>query len=57
MRSYFFIIRNSAYPDAVEDVTVRKDSDVQVRLDDVVKLCLLLISEECVRHPNLVKLY
>ena len=43
----------TTHPDAVEDIAVGKDSDVQVRLDNVVKLCLLLIPEESVRHPDL----
>ena len=41
------------YPNAIEDVAVREDSDVKVGLDDRVELALLLIPKESVRHPNL----
>ena len=40
-------------PDAVEDVTIGEDSDVQVGLYNVMKLTILLISEESVWHPDL----
>ena len=55
--SYCLCCNNTDYdqPDAVEDVAIGEDSDIQVWLDDVVKLCLLLISEECVRHPDLAR--
>ena len=40
------------YSDAVENITVREDSNVEVGSEDVVKCSNLLISEECVGHPN-----
>jgi hypothetical protein len=44
---------DNTYPDAVEDVAVREDPDVQVGLDNVVELALLLVPEEGVWHPHL----
>ena len=41
--------------DAVEDVTVRVDPDVEVRGQDVVEVADLLVPEECVGHPNLAR--
>ena len=41
------------YSDAVENVPIRKYSNIKVRLYYVVELRLLLISEESVRHPHL----
>ena len=38
--------------DAVEDVTVGEDSDVDIVDEDVVEVSGLLIPEERVRHPN-----
>ena len=40
------------YSDAVENITVREDSNVEVGSEDVVKCSDLLVSEECVGHPN-----
>ena len=40
-------------PDAVEDVSVGKDPDVEVGQDDVVEGALLLVPEERVGHPQL----
>ena len=40
-------------PDAVEDVSVGKDPDVEVGQDDVVEGALLLVPEEGVGHPQL----
>ena len=40
-------------PDAVEDFSVGKNSDVNVWNDDLVLSRLLLVPEESVRHPNL----
>ena len=41
-------------PDAVEDVAVREDPDVDVVDEDVVKVSSLLVPEERVRHPDLL---
>ena len=43
-------------PDAVQNIPIGEHSDVEVGLDDVVELGVLLISEERVRHPDLVPL-
>ena len=43
------------YPYAVQDVPVGEDPDVEVGLDDVMELALLLVPEEGVRHPHLLK--
>ena len=43
---------SEASPDAVEDVSVGEDPDVQVRREDVVELADLLISKKGVRHPH-----
>ncbi len=40
-------------PDAVQNVPIREDPDVQVWLYDVVELPVLLVAEEGVRHPDL----
>ena len=40
------------YSDAVENISVREDSNVEVRSEDVVKCSNLFISEERVGHPN-----
>ena len=40
-------------PDAVEDVPVGEDPDVEVGEDDVVEGALLLVPEERVGHPQL----
>ena len=42
-------------PDAVEDVPVREDPDVEVGGEDVVELPDLLVPEEGVRHPHLAR--
>ena len=42
-------------PDAVEDVAVREDPDVEVGGEDVVELPDLLVPEEGVRHPHLAR--
>ena len=42
-------------PDAVEDVPVRVDPDVEVGGEDVVELSDLLVPEERVRHPDLAR--
>lgn len=39
-------------PDAVKNDPIRMYPDVEVGHDDVVKLTLLLVREEQVRHPN-----
>ena len=41
-------------PDTVEDVAIREDPDVDIVDEDVVKVASLLVSEECVWHPNLL---
>ena len=41
--------------DAVEDVPVGVDSDVEVGGEDVVELPDLLVPEEGVRHPHLAR--
>ena len=40
---------------AVEDVAVGEDSDVEVGGEDVVELPDLLVTEEGVRHPHLAR--
>ena len=42
-------------PDAVEDVAIREYPDVDIVDEDVVKVASLLVPEECVRHPNLLR--
>lgn len=42
--------------DAVQDSPVRKDPDVHVGHDDIVKVAFLLVREEQVGHPNPVGL-
>ena len=44
--------RSSLIPYAVEDVSVWEYPNVDVGHQDVVKPTLLLVSEECVWHPN-----
>ena len=39
--------------DAVEDITIGMDPDVEVGGQDVVEIADLLIPEESVRHPDL----
>ena len=41
--------------DAVEDVAVGEDSDVEVGGEDVVELPDLLVPEEGIRHPHLAR--
>ena len=43
-------------PDAVEDVAVWEDPDVEVGGEDVVELPDLLVPEEGVRHPHLARI-
>ena len=43
----------SLIPDAVENITIRVDPDVEVGGEDVVELSDLLVPEERVRHPDL----
>ncbi len=40
-------------PDAVEDVSVGEDPDVEIGLEDVVEATNLLIPEKRVGHPHL----
>ena len=40
--------------DAVQDVAVGKDSDVDIVDEDVVEVSSLLVPEESVRHPDLL---
>ena len=42
-------------PDAVEDIAVWKYSDVDIGDEDVVEPALLLVPEERVRHPDLLR--
>lgn len=42
-------------PNTVQDGTVWKYSDVNVRHDDVVEVAFLLVGEEQVRHPHSVR--
>ena len=44
---------SSLLPDAVEDVPVRVDPDVEVGGEDVVESSDLLVPEESIRHPDL----
>ena len=43
-------------PDAVEHVSIRIDTDVEVGSEDLVKPPNLLVSEESVRHPHLASI-
>jgi hypothetical protein len=43
-------------PNAVEDVSVWKNSDIKIWLNDVVELAVLLVPEEGVRHPDLSRI-
>ena len=43
------------FPDAVEDVAIREDSDVDIINEDVVEVPGLLVPEESVRHPDLLR--
>ena len=45
--------KSQRHSDAVENIAVGKDPDVEVGLYDVMELALLLISEEAVWHPDL----
>lgn len=45
--------QNRPHPNAVENVAIREDSDVEVGLNDVMEPALLLVPEEGVGHPNL----
>ena len=40
------------HPDAIENITIWVNSDIEVWLDDIVKLSLLFIPEERIRHPD-----
>ena len=40
-------------PDAVEDVAIWEDPDVNIVDEDVVKVTRLLVSEESIWHPHL----
>ena len=40
-------------PDAVENIPIRVDPDVEVGGQDVVEGTDLFVPEECVRHPHL----
>ena len=40
--------------DAVEDIAVREDPDVDIVDEDVVEVARLLVPEEGVRHPDLL---
>ena len=40
-------------PDAVQDVSIGEHTDVEIRGQDFVKSGDFLVSEECVRHPDL----
>jgi len=44
----------SILPDAVEDVSIRKDANVDVGYDDVMKMSFSLVGEEEIGHPDLV---
>jgi hypothetical protein len=41
-------------PDAVEDVSIGKDANVDVGYDDVVEMSFSLVGEEEIGHPDLV---
>ena len=43
-------------PDAVEDASVREDADVHVGHGDLVQLTRLLVLEEQIRHPDLLRI-
>jgi len=50
---YVLSISSPTVPDAVKDLAVRVDADVDVGHDDLVLARLLLVAEEGVGHPNL----
>ena len=41
------------YTYAVKDIPIGEDPHIQIRLDNIIKLCFLLIPEKSVRHPHL----
>ena len=43
-------------PDAVEDITVWINPDVEIGGQDVVEGSDLLVPEECIRHPDLASI-
>ena len=45
---------NTASPDTVENITIGKDSDVEVWRENCVKPSDLLVPEESVGHPDLL---
>ena len=45
-------IHQRTLPDAVENIALREDPDVNIGHQDVVESSLLFISEEGVWHPN-----
>ena len=47
---------NFVSPYAVENVSIGVDPDVQVRLDDFVKLAVFLVSEKGVWHPDFFRI-
>ena len=49
---YFFLSFSLLIPDAVENITIRVDPDVEVGGEDVVEGPDLLVPEESVRHPD-----
>ena len=46
---------SEGYSDAVEDITVWEDSDIDIVDEDVVEVTSLLVAEERVRHPHLLR--
>ena len=40
-------------PDTVKNISVRKDSDIKIWLNNVVELAIFLIPEKCIWHPYL----
>ena len=47
------LLGQETHPDAVENISHRKDPDIQVRLNNPMELYILLIPEESVWHPHL----
>ena len=41
------------YSDAVENISIRKDTNIEIWLDYIMELGIFLVSEKRIRHPNL----
>ena len=47
--------QTTALPDAVQNLAVGVDADIHIGHDDVVEVTRLLVLEEGVRHPDLLR--